>query len=504
MQLSRRNVLRALGIGASGTLARAGSARATDAPAHRLTVLHYNDFHSRHEAVDVRALSCTAGDGCFGGSARLATAIGAQRAAASAEGRTVVLLDGGDQFQGSLFFTKYRGMAELAVQHAVGTDAMAVGNHEFDGGPATLAVYAAAARFPLVSSNVDASEEPALAGRLRPWTILERGGLRIGLVGLTTLETTVGSSPGPRVRFLPPRPALETAITQVRAAGAIIVLLLSHMGVLFDRALDVPGLAMVVGGHSHTLLSNTEPGAFAADALPTPTGALVTQAGAYGRYLGRIDLDLAADGRVLGHRNDCVHVGLDLPPDPAVAAVVARFAEPLEAFRREVVATLPAPLSLSTCRFTQCELGQLIAGAMLNSIHGADVAVMNAGGIRTGLPAGPVTRGQVLEAMPFGNTVATLKLSGADLSAALQRALGQLGRGAFPQWAGLELTGSGFNVRQGEAWVPLEPDRIYVVVTNNFMRGGGDGYTIFRDRGIDAYDNGPNLDDLFVDALAGR
>ena len=174
MDLSRRALL-----GAVGTLPLSRLARgATSAPAHRLTILHMNDFHSRHEAVNVRALSCTGGDGCFGGSARLAMAIRAQREAAQADGRTVLLLDGGDQFQGSLFFTKYRGMAELAVQHAVGTDAMGVGNHEFDQGPAVLAAYAEAARFPLVTSNVDTTAEPALDGRLRPWTILERGGLK--------------------------------------------------------------------------------------------------------------------------------------------------------------------------------------------------------------------------------------------------------------------------------------------------------------------------------------
>ncbi len=498
MYLSRRALLGAVGTLPLATLARG----AETTPAHRLTLLHVNDFHSRHEAVNVRALSCGGGDGCFGGSARLATAIRVQRAAAQADGRTVLLLDGGDQFQGSLFFTKYRGMAELAVQHAVGTDAMGVGNHEFDQGPAVLAAYAEAAHFPLVTSNVDAIAEPALAGRLRSWTILERGGPKIGLVGLTTLETSTGSSPGPNIRLQPPGPALEHAIAGVRAEGAQIIILLSHMGVLFDRALDVPGPLVVIGGHSHTLLSNTEPGAFAPDAQPGPGGAFVTQAGAYGRYLGRLDLDLGADGSVLGHGGDCVHVGLDLPEDPEVAAIVARFAGPLDAFRHEIVATLPEPLDLSTCRFTQCALGQSVAAAMLATAHGGQIAIMNAGGIRTGLPAGPVSRGQILEALPFGNTVATVTLTGADLETALRHGLSQLGRGGFPQWAGLRLTGTGFEVDTASGWTPLEPTTRYLVVTNNFIRNGGDGYVVIRDRGTDAYDSGPGLDDAFVTALA--
>ncbi len=500
MTLTRRALL-----GALGTLPLVRLAKGETA--HRLTIIHLNDFHSRHEAVDARALSCGGVDGrvaagCFGGSARLASAIRAQRAAAERDGRTVLLLDGGDQFQGSLFFTRFRGMAELAVQHAVGTDAMAVGNHEFDQGPAVLAAYAEAARFPLVSANIDASAEPALAGRIHDGVVLQRGGMKIGVVGLTTLETPVGSSPGPNVRFLEPGPELADAVAKVRSLGAQMVLLLSHMGVLFDRALADAGPAVVIGGHSHTLLSDSEPGAFSAYPTPDAAGGLVVQAGAYGRYLGRLDLDLAADGTVLAHGGDCVHVGLELPEDPEVAAIVARFAASLDAFRHEVVAVLPEPLELGACRFGPCALGQSVAEALLRATHGAEVAVMNAGGMRTGLPAGPVTRGQVLEALPFGNTIATMQLSGEDLVAALRHGLTLVGRGGFPQWAGMRLDGTSFEVRAGDGWAPIEPSRRYTVATNNFLRNGGDGYAVFRDRAIDPYDTGPGVDDAFVTALA--
>lgn len=499
MTLSRRTLL-----GALGTLPLIRLARGETT--HRLTILHMNDFHSRHDPVDARAMSCAAGGkpGCFGGSARLASATRAQRLAAERDGRTVLLLDGGDQFQGSLFFTKYAGMAELAVQHAIGTDAMAVGNHEFDRGPATLAAYAAAARFPLISSNIDASNEPALDGRIKDRVVLRRDGLAIGLVGLTTLETRTGSSPGPNVGFLEPGPALGQAVRRVRAEGAQFVVLLSHMGVLFDRAVGEAGVSLVIGGHSHTLLSDSEAGAFGPYAQANPAGALVVQAGAFGRYLGRLDLDLAADGTVLAHGGDCVHVGLDLPEDPAVAAIVARFAEPLEAFRGEVVAVLPDRLDVGGCRIAQCGIGQVVAAALLRSVHGADVAIMNAGGIRTGLPAGPVTRGQVLEALPFGNTVATMQLAGDDLATALKAGLARIGGGGFPQWAGLRLAARGFEVQAGDGWAPLDPGRRYLVVTNNFLRNGGDGYTVFRDRAVDPYDAGPGLDDVVVDALSQR
>ena len=473
--------------------------------AHRLTVLHINDVHSRHTPVDARAMSCMPGaPACYGSTPRLATAIKRQREAAERVGRLVILLDAGDQFQGSLFYTAHHGMAELAVQHEVGVDAMAVGNHEFDNGPETLAHYLNGARFPVLSANVDAANEPALAGRIAPFTVLDRGGLRIGVIGLTTPETAITSSPGPRVFFAAPAPALAAAAAAARAQGAQVLILLSHLGFPIDRTLPVTDLALIVGGHSHVVLANDEPEAIAPDPSPGGGGTPIVQAGAYARYLGRVDLDMAADGTVLALAAACHHVGLDTPEDPGTAAIVARFAAPLEALRNRPVATLAEPLDLTGCRIGPCRIGTLLAETLRAAAHGAQVGLINAGGIRTGLPAGPITLGQVLEAIPFGNTLATLSLSGAALQEAVQHGFSMTGRGGYPQWAGLrvQLAPPLIEVEQNGAWTPLDPAARYLVATNNFLRSGGDGYTVLRDRAEDAYDTGPPLADLFADALA--
>ncbi len=444
---------------------------------------------------------------CFGGSPRLATAIREQRRAAEADGRTVVLLDAGDQFQGSLFYTAHHGLAELAVQHAVGVDAMTLGNHEFDNGPANLARYLEGARFPVLAANLDVSAEPALAGRIRPFTLLDRGGLRIGVVGLTTQEARTSSSPGPNIRFGDPAAALPGAVAAVRAAGAQLVVLLSHLGLPIDRTLAGP--AVIVGGHTHTLLSNDEPGA----AGPHPTigaGPLITQAGAYGRYLGRLDLDLAADVTVLSYGGACRHVGLDLVEDAEVAAIVAAFAAPLEAVRRRPVTTLATPMDTGACRVAPCRFGDFAADALRRAAHGATIGLMNAGGLRVGLPSGPLTLGQVLDALPFGNTLATATLTGADLVDTARHGLLMAGRGGFAQWAGLRRSGMGlagpeFEVQAADgSWAPIDPAARYLVATNNFVRSGGDGYTALRDRAIDPYDSGPGIADLIAEALTAQ
>ena len=502
MLLSRRILPRLLLGGAIGTLPGLRAARGQ--VAHRLTILHINDFHSRHAPVGPRNLTCETGEGCYGGSARLAAAIAEQRAAAVADGRTVLLLDAGDQFQGSLFFTAHGGMAELAVQHAVGTDAMTLGNHEFDRGPDTLGRYIDAARFPILSANIDASADPDLRDRIQPWTILERG-LPIGVVGVTTLETAVTSSPGERVRFRDPAVAVVEATRAAREAGARLVIVLSHLGLAADRALPSEGVALIIGGHSHTLLSNSEGGAAGPSPLVAPGGAPIVQAGCYGRYLGRVDLDVAPDGQVLALAAACRHVGLELVPNPDVAAIVARYAAPLEELRSRPVATLDAPLETTNCRIAPCRLGGLVAGSLRAAAHAPAgvpvVGLMNAGGLRVGLPAGPVTLGQVLDTMPFGNTLATATVTGAALAEIVRHGLSMTGRGGYAQWAGLRLSGVTIETERDGSWSVLDPAGDYLIATNNFLRTGGDGYTSLRDSGRAPYDTGPGVAELFAEAM---
>jgi 5'-nucleotidase len=511
MMLHRRLLLAGL---ASLPMARI----AHGAVAQRLTILHMNDLHSRHEPVDARALSCRADlarDGCFGGVARLATALAAERAAAEAQGRTVLLLDAGDQFQGSLFYTAWKGDVELAVMHAIGTEAMTVGNHEFDSGPANLARFAAAAKFPVLSANVDASAEPSLAGKLKPHVMIEKDSLKIGIVGLTTLEAVTGSSPGPLVKFNPPGPVLAASAAALKAQGAHLVIALSHLGIGIDYALagNIANVDVFVGGHSHTLLSNSEHGALgpAHQALHGTAGtAVVVQAACFGRYFGRLDLDLDETGRPVAYGGDVRHVGLDLPEEPKVAAIIASYAGQLDLVRQRVIGQTAGPIDNAACRTGECPLGNFITDAMLASARGADLAILNAGGIRTGLPGGTITMGDVLTMLPFSNTVATVTLTGADVLAALANGVSRAGAGGFPQLGGARMTWdtTGRRVEAVELRQPdgsfarLDPARHYRVATNNFMRAGGDGYIVMRDRGIDPYDAGASMEDTVMAAFA--
>lgn len=508
--LTRRHLL-----AAGSLLATTGFTRLSAAQPQRvLCVLHQNDLHSHHDP-DSRGV---------GGTARLATLFRQQRALAATQGRTTITIDAGDQFVGSLFYTHWRGAAELAVMNAVGFDAMALGNHEFDHGPATLGRFVRAAPFPILAANLDVSNEPELAGHVHPSTVIEREGLRIGIVGITLPETPATSSPGPNLRFNPALPALQAEVDRLRASGIATVIALTHVGLPADRALVAAsrGLDLVVGGHSHTLLANGLSGAEA----PTPQvvadadGRLVpiVQIGAYGRCIGRVDLALDAVGRAAAFKADALEGARDIAPDAAVEAELTRLAAPIAAMRAEVLGQAAAPFPITGCRLAECGLGNLVADALLAAARpqGAVAAITNAGGLRTALKQGQVTRADVTAVLPFGNTMSVVTLSGAALRGVLEHALSREpeaeGSGRFPQVAGLavrfdparpvgaRILRLALRGADGSERV-VEDGSDYRIATNNFLRGGGDGYALLRAEARDGYEASEPLDEIVADAI---
>ncbi|MBF0531289.1 MAG: metallophosphoesterase, partial [Deltaproteobacteria bacterium] len=228
-----------------------------------LTVLHVNDPHAHlWETEDRLLIDQTPIWLPSGGFGRLAAKIKQIRA----KSKNTLLLHAGDVFQGTLYFTKYHGLADLDLMNRMGFDAMAVGNHEFDLGPATLAQFASQARFPVLSANIDVSGEPLLSGLIKPMVIKEVGGRKIGIIGATTPATTHMSSPGPKVKFESVAPVIGQWVQKLSYQGVNIIIVLSHLGLDADIKLAhmVPGIDVILGGHSHTLL-----GDFGSLGLPT-------------------------------------------------------------------------------------------------------------------------------------------------------------------------------------------------------------------------------------------
>ncbi|UWQ90143.1 5'-nucleotidase/apyrase family protein [Rhodobacteraceae bacterium M382] len=487
---------------------------------YTLTILHTNDFHSRFEPVSKYDSGCRDGDNeagkCFGGSARLVTAI----ADARARSTTSILVDGGDQFQGSLFYTYYKGKLAAEMMNALAYDAMTVGNHEFDDGPKVLRGFMDAVNFPVLMSNADVSAEPELAGVLQKSTVIEKGGEKIGLIGLTPQDTDELASPGKNITFSDPVTAVQAEVDRLTAQGVTKIIVLSHSGYVQDQriAAETTGIDVIVGGHSNTLLSNVSDRA--AGPYPTVVNDVpIVQAYAYGRFLGELNVTFDDAGQVISAVGEPLIMDATVTEDAATVARIGEMAKPLEEIRNKVIGKVASKVEgdRSICRMQECQVGNLVADAMLDRVRdqGVTIAITNSGGVRASIEPGEVTMGEVLTVLPFQNTLSTFEITGAGLVAALENGVSQVEevKGRFPQVAGLSFAFdlsqpanagrvSDVMVDHGDGPTPIDLDRTYLVVTNNYVRNGGDGYKMFAGDDRNAYDFGPDLADVMAEYLA--
>ncbi|HUT47988.1 MAG TPA: bifunctional metallophosphatase/5'-nucleotidase [Alphaproteobacteria bacterium] len=491
-----------------------------------LTVIHTNDVHDRVDPVSAFNNTCGAKDRakkrCFGGYSRLMTLIHDMRKTST----NPVVLSGGDQFQGSLFYRTYKGRLAAKAMNLIGYDATAIGNHEFDDGPAVLARFIKSARFPVVATNIDAAREPGLNGLIRPFVVLRVGSRKIGIVGYTTEDTPELSKVGKRVRFTRAEDALSAAIAILKTMRVNKIIAVSHAGFRRDKrvAAAVEGIDVIVGGHTNTLLSNSARGAEGPYpvVVKSPAGkpVLVVQAFAFSRYVGKLEVRFDGSGVPVKWQGDLVPVGFEVPKHPKMEALIKAMRGPVDALRRKVVGELATGLdgSTQTCRSRECTMGNMVADALVwkTRAQGTQIAFINGGGVRASMGAGPATMGAILVVLPFQNALATLKLRGRDLRAALEHGVSQVteGAGRFPQVSGMHFVWDparprgkrivSVEVRAGQGWSPLTDDAVYKVATIDYLRGGGDGYKVFKEKAIEPYDGGVNLEDAVAEYVAAH
>lgn len=452
-----------------------------------LTILHTNDHHGRF-------WKNSAGE--YGLAARK-TLADAVRAEVLARGGHVLLLDAGDVNTGVPESDMLDAEPDIRGMNAMGYDAMVVGNHEFDNPLAVLRKQQRWMDFPLLAANIyDSSGQRLFA----PWHLFRLRGLTVAVFGLTTESTAVVGNPE-HVKGLVFRPAIDEArelVPRLRDQ-ADVVIALTHLG--FDesehpgvpqtgsRALAraVPGIDLIVDGHSHTQL----------DAPVLESGTVIVQAGEYGKYLGRVDLlwtgrQVRLTGGTLLPVNLTEKVdGQTVPPtvqladDPAMLALLTPFQEAGGEALQTVIGYGNGNFTAdrAVTRSSQTALGTLACRALMEKT-GADAAVMNSGGLRAGLPSGPITYKDVLTVKPFGNTICTVDMTGEELAEYLRQAASFApGSGAFAQFGGVRFVFRGAVV--SDVFVgdkPLDAGRMYTVVMESYLAGGGDGYPAVKGR----------------------
>ena len=530
-----------------------------------VTIAHMNDSHSHLEpeslslSIDGVTTYCTAG-----GFPRIAEKIESLRKTQD----HLLFLHAGDLFQGTLYFTEFKGMADLELVEMMGLDAMCVGNHEFDLGPSVLADFIDQADFPVLSANADVSNEPLLAGKVPAFTTVSFGEEKIGIIGLTTAETGIISSPGENVTFTDAATAAQNAADELTEAGVNKIVVLSHMGHEQDLQLaeTVTDVDVIVGGHSHTLLGYMDNIGLSTEGdyptivdNPEDEEVLVVQAWNHGLALGLLEVTFDCDGKVVSHAGSPV-IPLDdvflqkdadgnkvevdedvkkaiesvlaatpaaeiVEEDEAAAAALAVYTAQIEDMKKEVIGQAAEDLYHVRIPGTEhatagvLENGSLIAPVvargMLEKAQAAnlepDMVLQNAGGVRVDILKGDITVAKVYELQPYGNTLVTVKLTGAQILEALEAGVEQAltgGSGAFPYTAGAR-----FNVdldkaegerisqvqfkKEEDGWTDLDENATYVLVTNNFTASGGDGYAVLAEG--EQYDTGYVDAEIFME-----
>ena len=460
-----------------------------------------------------------------------------------------LLLDAGDVFSGDLYFNLFKGQADLPLMNYMGYDAMVFGNHEFDlgddkAGHKELADFVKGTQFPMLGGNLDFSTDPAMKsleikgftdmpedGKSQYGTILTVNGHKIGVFGLTTVETpTIASTAS--VKFLDYIKSAEAAVKYFESKGVNKVIALSHLGfddnVRYDNDMElakrVEGIDLIVGGHTQSELKE----GYVSEAFDAPT--LIVQAKQYGDLLGTADVIFNKDGHIVDYAVELVATNKDnFEADAGAAAILKPFADAVAVKKAEPTTAvaevaLPAPRlndtnTTNSVRTNETILGNLIADGMLATAKSINpqttIAFTNGGGIRAGIDAGPITVGEVLTVMPFGNALGILELKGSEIKAALEHSVAQFPKenGGFLHVAGMKFQfdpskAAGSRVTKVEVmengtYVALDDAKTYFAATNTFTAKGGDGYSMLGAAAAEGRLSEPGIVDfqMFIDYI---
>ncbi|XP_038658712.1 5'-nucleotidase-like isoform X2 [Scyliorhinus canicula] len=425
-----------------------------------LTILHTNDVHARVEETSEDSSKCMSK--CFAGVARRLTKIREIRK----QEKNVLLLDAGDQYQGTIWFNYYKGTEAAHFMKKLNYDAMALGNHEFDNGvDGLLGPFLQNVSFPVLSANLKADQQLSqqIFGYYQPFKILTVNGQKIGVVGYTTKETTILSNPGPHLIFEDEVEAVQREVDKLTVLGVNKIIALGHAGFEMDKeiAKKVRGVDVVVGGHTNTFLYTGKAPSNNIPVGPYPymvksddgRNVPVVQAYAYGKYLGYLKVTFDENGIVTKAEGNPILLDSSIPQDEVLLADVNNWKKALANFSKEFIGQTLVYLNGTTeeCRNRECNMGNLICEAMINeNIRKPDdkswthvsICLTQGGGIRAPIDElsdnGTIRAENILTVLPFGNTIDLLKVYGSTLREALEHSVWRygLGRGEFLQVAG--------------------------------------------------------------------
>lgn len=478
---------------------------------YHFTLLHTNDTHG-HFWPNAK--------GEYGFAAQK-TIIDRVRAEVEKNGGSVILLNAGDFNTGVPESDMLTAEPDIKAFNLMGYEATTLGNHEFDNPLQVLDMQESWANFPFLSANVinDKTGKPLV----KPYTVLDKQGLKIAVVGLTTEDTAKLGNPeylANNVTFKDPTETAKNTIKELdETVKPDLKFALTHMGYYYDaqhgsnapgdvslaRNLPKGAFNVIIGGHSHDPVCVDEKGVWIKDYQPTQAckpdsqnGSWIMQAYEWGKYIGRADFEFKnGELKLVNYRlipvnlkhkvtnaegkTEYVLFGEEIPQDPEMQKLLQTYQDKGSELLNQKVGESHGKLEgdRTIIRFEQTNLGHLIAEAQRQKVK-ADVGIMNSGGVRDSLPSGDITYKDVLKVHPFGNQVSSVELNGQELLDYLNVvALKEVDSGAYAQYSGISMVvdrkaGKVEDVKiQGK---PLDLKKIYRVSLPSYNAAGGDGY----------------------------
>ncbi|XP_061825223.2 5'-nucleotidase [Nerophis lumbriciformis] len=483
-----------------------------------LTLLHTNDNHARIEETSVDSGKCPAEGPCFAGVSRRFTKVSEVRR----KEKNVLLLDAGDQFQGTVWFNFYKGAEAAYFMNKLRYDVMAFGNHEFDNGVEGLIdPFLRDVNCSVVSTNLKANKT-LLSGYYQPHAVLTVGSERVAVVGYTSKETPFLSQPGPHLEFEDEIESLQTEVDKLQTLGYNKIIALGHSGFDVDQkiAKQVRGVDVVIGGHTNTFLYTGTAPSTEIPAGPYPLmvksddgrNVPVVQAYAFGKYLGYLKVTFDKAGNVIKAAGNPILMDGSIPQDPAILADVKNWKKDLAQYSSQYVGQTLVYLngSFEECRFRECNLGNLICDAMVShnlkypdkmQWNHVGICMLNSGAIRSAIDErynkGIITMEEIMTVLPFGSTMDLIQITGMTMKKAFEHSVHRYGtmRGEFLQVSGIQVEydlSKPANQRvvslsvlctkcRVPKYEPLDLKKTYTVVTPSYLVAGGDSYNMIKE-----------------------
>src|SRR6056297_283648 len=478
---------------------------------HELHILHTNDHHGHPVAF----FNYPAPD--QGGLPAQATLMRNIRA----ENENVLVLSAGDINTGRPESNFFNAEPDFLGHNYIGYDAMTMGNHEFDPKPEVMQEQIAQSDFPWLCANV-VKEDGSYIDNVKPYIIKDYGKFKVAIFGMMTSKTAESGNPA-HIKGYTFRDEVEVAqeLVPELEKQADIVVGLFHIG-LYDSidegskrvVANVPGIDVVIDGHTHT---KTEEPVMVKNKV-SGKDVPILMANQWGLHVGHIDLnfmngevtkldfELIPINEKTKEGDEFKFVGQEIKKDEALKAKLQPFVDKVDKVLNEKIGTATDPFLNESTRKQETPIGNIVSDSMhwyANKVnHEADFAFQNGGGIRTDIPEGTIRKETIYEVLPFDNSVMTVTLKGSDVIKMFERTPETVTHGAMPQVS----EGVSFEINTEKGTIsnltidgePVDPNKEYTVATNSYLAAGGDGYDMFNNK-ISQYDTSMMQRDVFIE-----